>query len=232
MSDSWLRSVETLRAVSATDMVFDDIYSRVVTLDLAPGERISEAEIARQTGVSRQPVRDAFYRLSQLGFLAIRPQRPTLISKISEASVLQARFIRTAIELETVRKACDLLSEDDLDELQMLIEQQEQVVARDARVEFHELDDTFHRRICEMAGHGYAWALIRDTKAHMDRVRFLSLSSGAIAALEDHKILLDALRNRDADAATDRLRIHLTRILEIIELIRTEHAEYFDDDQS
>ena len=60
-------------------------------------------------GVSRQPVRDAFYRLSRLGFLTIWPQRATIVAPISERAVLQARFIRTAIELETVQAAARML---------------------------------------------------------------------------------------------------------------------------
>ena len=54
---------------TATDLIFDSLYDRILTLDLPPGARMSEAEVARALGVSRQPVRDAFWRLSKLGFL-------------------------------------------------------------------------------------------------------------------------------------------------------------------
>ena len=72
-----LPSLETVRAPSVADQIFATLYHRVITLELPPGARLSEAEVARQMGVSRQPVRDAFWRLSQLGFLTIRPQRAT-----------------------------------------------------------------------------------------------------------------------------------------------------------
>ena len=102
-----LPSLETVRAPSAADQIFAALYRQVVTLELPPGSRLSEAEVARRMGVSRQPVRDAFWRLSQLGFLTIRPQRATTVSPISERSVEQARFIRTALEVETVRLAVE-----------------------------------------------------------------------------------------------------------------------------
>ena len=91
---------------SVADMVFDELHRQILSLDLLPGTKISEVEIAKAMGISRQPVRDAFYRLSKIGFLIIRPQRATTVSKISLHAVLQARFIRTAIELETARVAC------------------------------------------------------------------------------------------------------------------------------
>tara|TARA_R110002126_G_scaffold108792_5_gene245528 strand:- start:431 stop:679 length:249 start_codon:yes stop_codon:yes gene_type:complete len=69
---------------SATNQVFQVLNRAIITLQLPPGEKISEAEIAKEFGISRQPVRDAFYRLASLGLLNIRPQRGTIISFISE----------------------------------------------------------------------------------------------------------------------------------------------------
>ena len=68
---------QELRPRTVTDQIFELLYERVVNLSLPPGAKLSEAEVAAQMGVSRQPVRDAFYRLSQLGFIQIRPQRAT-----------------------------------------------------------------------------------------------------------------------------------------------------------
>ena len=64
--------VETARPPTVSDQVFEALYRQVVTLELPPGTRLSEVEVAQAAGVSRQPVRDAFWRLSQLGL----PDRP------------------------------------------------------------------------------------------------------------------------------------------------------------
>ncbi len=213
-------------AGSAADRVFAALYEQVVTLALPPGTRLSEAEVARAAGVSRQPVRDAFGRLSQLGLLTIRPQRATEVSAISEAAVLRARFLRTALEVETVRAAASRLTASALAELDaLLLEQREAVASEPER--FHRLDDAFHRRICELADAGFAWDVIRDNKAHMDRVRFLSLSFGAATAVDDHRRILDALRRGDGEAAATEMRRHLGRITEILDRIRTTHPGHF-----
>ena len=224
-----LRSIDAVRPASVTDLVFDTLYDRVVTLDLPPGSRLSEADVAKQLGVSRQPVRDAFYRLSQLGFLQIRPQRPTTVARIAEAAVHQARFIRTALEVETTGAAVERLTEVDLAELEANVAEQEKAVAAGEKLSFHELDDEFHRCICRIAGHDYAWSVIRDSKAHMDRVRYLSLSFGAQSALDDHKLILSAMRDRDVGLAVAWMRKHLSRIEGIIAQIRADHDEYFEE---
>ena len=68
------------------------LYRQVLTLELPPDAVLSEAEVARRMGVSRQPVRDAFWRLSQLGFLPSGRSGRRRSARFSERSVEQARF--------------------------------------------------------------------------------------------------------------------------------------------
>ena len=141
----------TANRPSVADHVFEELRRQVLSLELPPGARISEVEVARSMDVSRQPVRDEFYRLSKLGFLTIRPQRATTVSLISPAAVMQARFIRTALEVETVTHAATALSTADLDVLEGILDQQRQVVDPEHRAAFHRLDDLFHYEICARA---------------------------------------------------------------------------------
>lgn len=225
-----LKVLERLERPSVADTVFEELNRQILTLVLPPGMKMSEVDVAEALGVSRQPVRDAFYRLSKLGFLTIRPQRATTVSLISERSVMQARFVRTAIELETVRAACDRLTDADMDALGAILDEQAGTVnPRDAD-RFHRLDDQFHREISERAGHGYVWDIIRENKAHMDRVRHLSLSFASEGAYAEHRAILAAIRQRDPEAATAALRKHLLRILDQILQIRAAHSAYFAEE--
>lgn len=229
MAENSLRIVhEPIQRASATDAVFDELHRQILALDLPPGTRMSEVDVARSMGVSRQPVRDAFYRLSTLGFLTIRPQRATVVSPISEAAVMQARFIRSAIEAETVRMACERLRDADFAALDSVLDQQHAAVEARDPVAFHALDDLFHREICERSGHGFAWDIIRENKAHMDRVRFLSLSFASQDAFGDHLKVMAALRDRDAPRAMEAMRAHLARIKTQIGRIRSEHETFFE----
>lgn len=215
---------------SVADTVFDELHRQILSIELPPGSKLSEVDVAKAFDVSRQPVRDAFYRLSKLGFLRIRPQRATTVTEISEEAVFQARFVRAAIEMQTVQVACETLNADDVAVLGEIVEQQQAAVkARDASV-LHYLDDCFHREICERAGLGFAWEIIRENKAHMDRVRFLSLSFASEEVLDDHMSIVDAIVARDKTAAMALMQIHLTRIKDQIRRIRVDHSQYFTGD--
>lgn len=225
-----LTVLEPIQRSSIADTVFDELHRQILRLELPPGTKLSEIDVSRALGVSRQPVRDAFYRLSKLGFITIRPQRATVVSAISERAVMQARFIRMAIEVETARVACTALTEDDLRAIEAIITQQQRAVEARDPAAFHDLDDQFHREICERSGIGFAWETAREMKSHMDRVRFLSLSFASQRAFEEHKAILAAIRARDEDAAARMVRLHLSRILDQIVRIRAENAAYFAEE--
>lgn len=222
-----LGPLEPVVRTSVADQVFDVLYEQVQSLALPPGTKLSEADVARQLNVSRQPVRDAFYRLSKLGFLVIQPQKATQVSQIHIEDILKARFIRTSIEVEVVRRAIHSLTDADFRALDHNLELQAEAVAEGDRTRFYRLDDEFHNLLCTGAGVGFVWNVIRENKAHTDRVRFLSLASGAARAMEEHRGILQALRNRDEAAAVTELRNHLGQIEVIIEELRTTHHSWF-----
>jgi DNA-binding GntR family transcriptional regulator len=63
------------------------LRSAIVTLQLKPGQALSETEIAQRFRVSRQPVREAFIKLAEAGLIEVRPQRGTRRLGIGRASV-------------------------------------------------------------------------------------------------------------------------------------------------
>ncbi|MBD8891128.1 GntR family transcriptional regulator [Roseibium litorale] len=227
-----LKALEPLQRQSVADTVFETLYRQILSLDLPPATKMSEAEVAKALGVSRQPVRDAFYRLSKLGFLLIRPQRATTVTQISESAVYQARFVRNAIEVQTVQVACDTLTSTDLAALDGIMNRQKQAVEELDPETFHRYDDLFHKEICERSGLEFAWDIIRENKAHMDRVRFLSLSFASRDAFEDHIKVLDALKSREKTRAVEAMTRHLARIKEQLPRIRRNYEEFFVNEAS
>ena len=214
--------------VSATDQVFDALYNAVVSVKLPPGTKVSEADIAKQLGVSRQPVRDAFFRLSNLGFLSIRPQRATVISPISLRAVKDAVFTRTALEVECLRTAMQIAPEALIEALRTNLAKHKDA-ANAQRDDFHAIDEAFHETICIIAGHAHIWSLIREQKAHLDRIRYLTLSAARQnIVIGEHEDILSAIEAADPAAAESKLRAHIADATREIDQIRKRHPEYFE----
>lgn len=212
-----------------TDFVFMQLYDAIVYWSFKPGMKISEADIAKKLGVSRQPVRDAFFRLSKLGLIAIRPQRATLVTKISEPAVMKAHFIRQSLELTLLEETIKSINTDEEKILHDLLEQQNKAYDQADHWLFHQLDDQFHRQISIIADHSYVWDLIKDHKAHMDRLRFLTIPYSSKETLSEHWGIYHAIVKKDYSLAEKNMRYHLSKIRNHIPIMRKEHAQYFDE---
>ena len=190
---------------------------------------MSEAEMAKQLDVSRQVVRDAFFRLSRLGFLTIRPQKATVVSRISIKDVLEARYIRMALEMENIRQACVNFSPSSIAKLEDILARQKTSIDNGEHEVFYNLDNAFHKEICAGADLEFTWSTIQEKKAHTDRVRFLSLAFSSQDALKGHIEIFAALRTKNADRAVEAVRQHLSQIEGAIDHLRFQNHEWFED---
>ncbi|WP_425349305.1 GntR family transcriptional regulator [Consotaella salsifontis] len=208
------------------------LRSQIVRAELVPGTRLSEQEIASRYSFSRQPVREAFIKLSEQGLLEIRPQRGSFVRKISQAEVMDARFVREAIETDIVRLVAETADDAFVAELQRQIAEQ-----RDARAQgtatFFQLDEVFHRTLAEAAGKGRIWSFLEDIKAQMDRVRFLSTVDFPLDLIIDqHQVIVDAIAAHDPAAAEAAMRTHLRKVLDDLPAIVSAHPGYFIADDA
>jgi DNA-binding GntR family transcriptional regulator len=216
---------------TAADTVFDAMRKDIVSLKLEPGAKLSEIEVARRFAVSRQPVREAFIRLDNMHLVQVRPQRATTVCKMSARAIVNARFIRTAVEVEIMRLA--VARDDGAAHGAMeanLIRQAAAVDARDADG-FKTLDMAFHRLFCVTARTPFAFQTLADSQAYADRFCSLALSSrrGLEETLQDHVDMLDRLKARDEAGLIAVLRLHLRRLEDTVAQARAEHPEFFED---
>ncbi len=215
---------------TAADVVFDTLHDEIVNLQLLPGTKLSEAEVSRRFGVSRQPVRDAFNRLGNMDLLLIRPQKATVVRGFSLPRIQHARFVRLAVELEVIRQACAVWTDDSTRALTEILDRQDHAISQGDTEAFHASDYSFHKAICDLADRPLAAETISECKQKVDRLCMLSLGRAQEAAtlLEDHRRIADALARRDADAATEAARIHLGRLDDVIDEIHRTRAEFFE----
>ena len=215
---------------TSADIVFAALYDEIVDLSLLPGTKMSEADVAKRFDLSRQPVREAFGRLSKLGLVAIRPQRPTIVRHFSIQEIQNARFVRAAIELEVLRSACsdrDTSFDAQLDKC--MADQSTAIAANDADT-FHVHDYNFHRLLCATAKADFAFEIISASKAQVDRLCMLSLTSQAAMKdlFEDHVEILDCVRMGKKAKVESTIRRHLDRLSPTIEKVRETHPDYFE----
>ncbi|MEA3252447.1 MAG: GntR family transcriptional regulator [Pseudomonadota bacterium] len=222
---------ETSPDVNVRQRLYQALRQAIIRMVLAPGRALSEKEIAETFDVSRQPVREAFIRLSESGLLEVRPQRGTYVVRISEGAVMEARFVREAVEAAVARSAAENgLGGNVLGELNELIERQRRCAAPQDYSRFFQLDEAFHRALALGAGHTSAWRVTEEVKAQLDRVRYLSIpESTPIPKLVDqHQLIVDAITRQDPSAAEQAMCTHQREILHSLPELMRRFPAMFD----
>lgn len=222
-----IRVMELVGGGAIAPQLYERLRDRIVKAELRPGEAISETEIARAYAVSRQPVREAFIKLAEAGLVQIRPQRGTMITRISTASVMEARFVREAIEADVAKMVAETADEAMARELLSQVEGQKRVAESDIH-SFMKLDEQFHRTLADMAGKPYAWRVVEDVKAQMDRVRYLCVEEVHVRLLiAQHEAIARAISQHDVAGAEEAMRTHLREILRSLPAVARAHPELF-----
>ena len=216
------------RTLPLRDQIYALIRSMISTGALPPGGPIEEKAIAIRLGVSRTPVREAVQRLSDEHMVEIKPQSGTRVAAISRSHVHQAFIIRRALESETVAAAAKNITPQDATRLEGNYLQHQLALDREQFVDAIRFDDEFHQTIAEIADLPLLWRAITIFKVQLDRCRHQTVPKEGYgeSTLLQHKAIFDALKDRDADLARQKMQSHLDLTYEgIQEFLEAEFAE-------
>ncbi|SMX43672.1 putative HTH-type transcriptional regulator YdfH [Actibacterium lipolyticum] len=223
-------AVEDIVRRTTTDAVYDKLHEEIVSLEILPGTKLSETEVARRFGVSRQPVRNAFTRLGNEDLLVIRPQKATVVRGFSMERVSLARLVRLSVELEIVHRAIDVWDPSRAEKLQQNLSLQEEAINALDLSAFHALDYDFHKLIYELSGCPLAFEVTLECKQKVDRLCLLSLekNSEGPSIYQDHRRIAEGLASGNLEKAQGAVRKHLSRLDETIAFIHKTHPHYFE----
>ncbi len=215
---------------SMTDRVYQAILSMILRLEIKPRERLSEVKLSKELGVSRTPVREAFLRLENLGFLDIVPQRGTIVAPMRATEFRKSQFMREAFELALVRRAVEL---EDNTALCKALDRELKLQAVHSELgdenAFFQSDEAFHKAIAVHCGVADIWPEVQRVKMHMDRFRYAIRSQRETPAiLKQHRKIAQAICRRDEAEAITAMTLHLRRANHMIADTAKEHPEYFE----
>ncbi len=215
----------------AGEQIFRAIKQAILRMDLSPGCIISEAEIGAKFGASRTPVREAFMRLREAGLVTTLPSRGNFVAKLDRSKILEARFLREALEMANIRHLVEQgLPDQAYDELVDNLESQNAAIEERDYWLFSKHDDAFHLILAAATGYPRAAKVLESEKMILDRLRVLSLQKDdhLETLYGEHKALFDAICDRDLSGAFDIAHIHLISILSVLSDLEERHSEYFN----
>lgn len=216
------------RKLPTAPQVYDRLRALIVSLAVPPGASLSPATVAKRLELSLTPVREALLRLEEEGLVDIIPQSGTRVSRIGVQRAREAHFLRVSVELEVVRKAAAEPGRPEVEALRAILARQGAALERGDMTEFIAQDHEFHRALCEIAGVGGLWGVIRTRSGQLDRLRHLHLPTPGKtrSVIDEHKRILRAVAAGKPEEAQRHLRAHLSGTLAQVDVLQRLHPTY------
>lgn len=198
---------------SAVQRVYFHVADRLATGELAAGEWLRERTLAESMGISRTPVREAMNKLAAEGLVRLERNRGAQVVAWTREQIVEIYGLRAATEAFVASLAAQKIDrasltrlEDNLAEYVEVIEQDDSTRSRAAELnnEFHALvlDATRNESLIYMVNGVMSLPLVRRT--------FLRYSVEDLRrSASQHRDLLEALRDRDAEAASMVMHVHI-----------------------
>jgi DNA-binding GntR family transcriptional regulator len=196
------------------DRILEAIENALISGTLRPGDRLAEAEIAREAGISRGPVREAIQRLVAEGILVTVPHRGTFVARWNEADVAETYGLRAILESYAARRAMERLSPEGFASLEaILADMFERARAGDV-AGVHDLDLQFHHHLYELSGHSLVRRVLGDIWRRISMLVNLDATTtpDLVDYATNHRVLLEALRTGRGEEVERVFRDHITAV--------------------
>ena len=221
--------------LSARETAYQTIRSRIITMELKPGDPLNDRELAEELGISRTPMREALLMLNLARMVDIKPQSGTHVAPIDLHLMELEQFSRYTLEKEILTRMCGRLTPEQEAGYRQLIEAYRVLEASpeepDREMRLLELDNAFHRRAFELCGMEHHFDHMLASLQHVERIRKFSLQTEENKSVcATHTAILEALLHGSPDDVSEALESHLSRYKQSVAQARSVHPEYFIDE--
>ena len=201
-------SLPLLRGRPLSEQVYEQLKRAILQGHLEPETRLTETDMAGQIGVSPTPVREAFRRLAAEGFLEILPWRGAKVRGISSQEILETYQCREVLEGLACRLAAASIDDNGLEKLRRLVEESR---SPQSPADIVSRNSAIHDLILTYAGNAKLTATLALFQETILRDRTLTAynENRQHSIHAEHEAILAALKQRDASAAEEAMRVHV-----------------------
>ena len=200
------------------DHVYDMLKGAITEMDIYAEDadlRLDERQMSEQLGISRTPLREAIARLERDGLVRVEPRKGVYVQRKSLTEILEMIVAWAALESMAARLATELASDSEIASLRKIAAKYSDSKLATQISEYSDDNIRFHQRILEISQCALLKEMADGLFLHMQAVRLRAMKEGdrVQRSVVDHVEIIEALENRDADAAEARvgertLRLH------------------------
>jgi DNA-binding GntR family transcriptional regulator len=198
-----------LQPASLADKAYLAIRELIVSLELAPAAVIDERDLMERLDIGRTPVREALRRLAQERLVEVFPRRGMFVTGVDVRELARLSEVRVVLEPEAARLAALRATDEDRVAIAGLLDELDGGSADDR--ELMSLDERIHRTIYQAARNDLLEATLEQYYALALRIWMIALDRHHELedAVQEHRSLLEAIRDGDRKLAAETMRSHV-----------------------
>jgi DNA-binding GntR family transcriptional regulator len=191
------------------EQVAEQLRTRILAHALPPGSWIDEQALAAEYGISRTPMREALKVLAAEGLVTMKLRRGAYVTEVSERDLAEVFHLLAILESDAARIAAQKATPAEITELLAIHDELESAI--DDRDRFFAANERFHMRLLEIADNRWRIQVVADLRKVMKLNRRQSLfKQGRLeASLREHRLIMAALKARNAERARALMHKHL-----------------------
>jgi DNA-binding GntR family transcriptional regulator len=187
------------------ERVYRILRTWLTTAKLAPGEFLSEIELAERCGTSRTPVREACTRLMQDKWLSRIRRKGFMVTPISVRDIIDMYEYRKLLECFSAEKVTQTATEEQIEELHSIVAPEDCAAA--ALPDILRANADFHRRLSELAGNQRVTSQLNLTLDYVTRLD--TLCTQTVPGWIGHADIIRAIETRRPAEAHQAMQVHI-----------------------
>lgn len=215
----------------AREQAYNIIRRAIISLELKPGETLSDKQLAEQLNMSRTPVREALILLAASKMVVLKPQAGTFVAPIDLRRMEMEQFARYVMEKEIVTQACNRVTDSvkwQYEENLRTFRHYDESGEPDRITRLLELDNAFHRIAFVAVDREANFDQMLAGMQHVERMRILSIAGvGEDQTYRDHVEISGAVLSGNTVSAQYWIDCHLNRYRENLRILEDKYPDYF-----
>lgn len=198
--------------------VFNKIREDILSGHYSEHEELKEAAISKEMGVSRTPVREALRQLELEELVTIIPNKGAYVNSITSKDIYDIYIMRSYLEGLCARWACRNITKQQLEDIEEIIYLSDYHISRGHYEQIFELDNRFHSKLYEASSSRILNHVLTDLHHYVERIRKNTLAGEERAreACDEHKAIVDAIKDKNEDLAEKLGNEHVIKAFENI----------------
>ena len=183
-------------------LVVDSIRNRILTGKYAPGERLVEAHLSAELGVSRMPVREALRVLAADGFVIIEPRRGASVALYTPEQIREFVEVRATLEGLNAKLAAKRHDPEEIRKLEAILAAGSRIAEKADWAQLHEANNNFHEALAEVAANSTLRDMVRSLRERTAVIFAPHSRKRAKQNWEEHAAIVRAVVAGDGELAS------------------------------